>query len=467
MKEPWSPQEEPLDLLGIGIGPFNLSVAALADQVPGLRTAFLEQKPRFDWHPGMLIEGATLQVPFLADLVSLVEPSSPWSFLSYLKSRKRLFPFFFSERPYIYRAEYDAYCRWVADELPHCHFGYQVNAIAWDDAQQVFTVDYVFEDPDGEDVNAGSCQARNLVLGIGTAPAISAAVRHLYQEASELVLHSADYLSHREELLSKQHITVVGSGQSGAEVFLDLLKSRPTGREGLHWIARTPAFTPMEYSKLGLEQFTPEYVSFFHQLPESARDRLSAEQWRLYKGISTQTIGEIHDELYRRSVDADWPDATLLPATQVVAAQRRQGRIELEIEHTQQGGCARVITDALVLATGYRERPTSGLLEDLAPRLVRDSSGRALVDRAYRLVCEPRMPGSVFVQNAERHTHGASAPDLGMGAYRAATIVNAVTGRETFRLPARSAFTTFGLAQTATDASDDRVASMALTGEQP
>lgn len=68
---------EPLDLLGVGIGPFNLALAALSDGVPGLRTAFFERCHEFRWHPGLMIEGASLQVPFLADLVSLVAPESP------------------------------------------------------------------------------------------------------------------------------------------------------------------------------------------------------------------------------------------------------------------------------------------------------------------------------------------------------------------------------------------------------
>lgn len=38
------PRTPPLDLLGVGAGPFNLSLAALADGVPGLRTVFHEQR---------------------------------------------------------------------------------------------------------------------------------------------------------------------------------------------------------------------------------------------------------------------------------------------------------------------------------------------------------------------------------------------------------------------------------------
>ena len=436
-------REEPLDLLGVGIGPFNLSLAALADGVPGLRTAFLEQRPRFSWHPGLLIEGATLQVPFLADLVSLVEPTSPWSFLNYLKVRQRLFPFYFSERFHVDRAEFDDYCRWVSESLPSCRFGHRVTQVRWEPDHRLFAVRYVREDVAGP---ARTCYARHVVLGIGTAPHVPAPLRPLVDDPELPVLHSADYVAWRDRLLSAGHVTVVGSGQSGAEVFLDLLRRRPVGAERLTWLARTPAFAPMEYSKLGLEQFTPDYMRYFHGLPESVRDRLLPEQWQLYKGVSVETLGEIHEELYRRTLGGGWPDAVLLPGAAVAAAERVDGRIALTVTHAQQGSEAVLTTDAVVLATGYAERPADPLLQPLLPHLARDGSGRPRVDRAHRLVLDGDVEGSVFVQNAERHTHGVGAPDLGLAAWRSAVILNTLTGRDVHPLPERTAFTRFGLA---------------------
>jgi lysine N6-hydroxylase len=436
---------ELLDLLGVGIGPFNLSLAAMSDRVPSLKTAFFERRQEFHWHPGLMIEGTTLQVPFLADLVSLVDPSSPWSFLNYLRATERLFPFYFAEQSHISRAEYDAYCRWVSGSLPQCHFGYQVDSVTWDDARQAFAVDYTSEDAEGKEVAAGRRYARHVVLGIGTEPSIPAALRRLVADGVADVLHSADYLPHRDALLSVPDVTVVGSGQSGAEIFLDLLRARPVGREGMRWISRSPAFAPMEYSKLGLEQFTPDYTRLFRGLPQQIRDQLLPEQWQLYKGISAKTIGEIYDELYRRTTGGGWPDALLCPATTVRDGRARGGRIDLEIEHVQQGSSLTLTTDAVVLATGYTERPTKTLLRDIAGDLVLDQSGRPLVDAAYRLVFANPIHGSVFVQNAERHTHGVGAPDLGLAAWRSGVILNAVAGREVYPLPGRTAFTTFGL----------------------
>lgn len=440
--------EEPLDVAGVGIGPFNLSLAALGQGVPGLRAAFFEQRSSFRWHPGLLIEGATLQVPFLADLVTLADPASEWSFLRFLRERERLFPFYFAERFHIERAEYDAYCRWVSEGVPGLHFGHQVDAVRWNAGRELFEVDFTRLDARGEAEALGRSYARHLVLGIGTAPYVPEVLRPLASSPSVRVCHSADYLAHRQELSAAGHVTVVGSGQSGAEVFLDLLRRRPAGREGLHWLTRSAAFAPMEYSKLGLEHFTPDYTRYFHGLPERVRDGLLPRQWQLHKAVDAETLAAVHEELYHRALSAEggWPDAVLTPGVSVCGAERLDsGRLRLLLDHAEQGARAGLTTDAVVLATGYAERSSEGLLAALEGCLRRDGAGRPLVDEEFRLVLDPAVTGSVFVQNAERHTHGVGAPDLGLAAHRSAVILNAVTGRECYPLPRRTAFTTFGL----------------------
>ncbi|MFE9447647.1 lysine N(6)-hydroxylase/L-ornithine N(5)-oxygenase family protein [Streptomyces sp. NPDC006739] len=438
--------EAPRDLVGIGIGPFNLSLAALADPLAELDSVFYEQRPGFDWHPGLLIAGATIQVPFLADLVTLADPTSPWSFLNYLKSRDRLFPFYFAERFHIQRAEYDAYCRWVAESLPGLHFRHQVDAVRWNPERDVFEVDFTQLDAEGEAEALGRTYTRNIVLGVGTAPYVPDPLRPLVEAPGVPVLHAADYLEHRDTVLAADHVTVVGSGQSGAEVFLDLLRHRPLGHERLHWLGRSEAFAPMEYSKLGLEHFTPDYTRYFHALDEPVRDRLVASQWQLHKGIDADTIAAIHDELYRRTLHGGWPDAVLTPGVQVRTAGRiATTQLELHVEHVQQGSRSRLTTGAVVLATGYRERPLGRILAGLDPYLRRDSRERPRIDENFRLVLDPSVTGSVYVQNAELHTHGVGAPDLGLAAWRSATILNSLTEKEPYPLPARTAFTSFGL----------------------
>ncbi|KUF14278.1 lysine 6-monooxygenase [Streptomyces silvensis] len=439
-------------MVGIGIGPFNLSLAALAQPLAergSIDAAFYEQRPSFHWHPGLLIEGATLQVPFLADLVTLADPANPWSFLSYLRSRQRLFPFYFAERFHIQRAEYDAYCRWVSENLPALHFGHQIDAVRWNPERSLFDIDFTQLDADGEAEALGRTHARNIALGVGTAPYVPEPLRPLADAPTVPVIHSADYLLHRDRLRTADHITVIGSGQSGAEIFLDLLRHRPPGAERLHWLARTPAFAPMEYSKLGLEHFTPDYTRYFHALPEPVRDRLVPGQWQLHKGIDADTIAAIHDELYQRTLHGGWPDTVLTPGVTVRTAGRvATTRVELHLEHIEEGTRSRLTTDAVILATGYRERPLDQLLAGLDPYMRRDSAERPRIDDKYRLLLDPSITATgsnVYVQNAERHTHGVGAPDLGLAAWRSATILNTLTGTNPYPLPDRTAFTTFGL----------------------
>ena len=457
------------DLVGIGIGPFNLSLAALAHPLTELDTAFYDQRPAFDWHPGLLIDGATLQVPFLADLVTLADPASRWSFLTYLRAHDRLFPFYFAERFHIQRAEYAAYCHWVSENLHGLHFGHHIDAIHWNPERDLFEIDFTRLDsqdhpaihsashPEGHarctapiraGASLGRTYSKNIVLGIGTAPHIPDPLRSLVETPGTPVIHAADYLEHRERLLTAEHITVIGSGQSGAEVYLDLLRHRPTGREKIHWLTRTEAFAPMEYSKLGLEHFTPDYTRYFHALAEPVRDRLVPAQWQLHKGIDADTIAAIHDELYRRTLHGGWPDTVLTPGVHVHAAARAVPTgIELQLEHAQQGTRSCLTTDAVILATGYRQRSLGQLLAGLDPYMRRDTAERPHIDDQYRLTLDPTVTGSLYVQNAELHTHGIGTPDLGLAAWRSATILNSLTGKNPYPLPRRTAFTTFGLQQ--------------------
>ncbi|RZQ61341.1 lysine N(6)-hydroxylase/L-ornithine N(5)-oxygenase family protein [Amycolatopsis suaedae] len=429
-----------LDLAGVGIGPFNLSLAALAAPVEGLTAEFFERRDEFRWHPGLLIEGTTLQVPFLADLVSLVDPTSPLSFLNYLRDRGRLFPFYFAERFHIPRTEYDDYGRWASTRLPSCRFAHEVDEIGWSFPDEAFELTFT---------GGRRVLARNVVLGVGTAPVIPEALREVVADPDVPAVHSADYLELRDRLIAAPTVTVVGSGQSGAEVFLDLLRARPT-TAGLRWVARTPSFAPMEYSKLGLEQFTPDYTDFFFGLSEQTRDWLVPSQWQLYKGIDAETIAAIHDELYRRSIGGGWPKVVMTPGAEVLAARLADGAIALDLHHSQQRATVTVRTDAVVAATGYAET-SAHLLDPLAEVLHRDRSGRLTVDRQYRLGLPAEITGSLFVQNAERHTHGVGAPDLGLAAWRSASILNTVCGRTVYDLPDRTAFTTFGLATSSED----------------
>ncbi|WP_394941240.1 lysine N(6)-hydroxylase/L-ornithine N(5)-oxygenase family protein [Psychromicrobium sp. YIM B11713] len=430
------------DLLGIGVGPFNLGLAALTEPIAELRTVFLERSTGFDWHPGMMLSEAHLQVPFMADLVTMADPTSPYSFLNYLKNAGRLYPFYIRENFYPLRAEYNKYCQWVAAQLPSVRFSSEVTAV--DYAQGRYTVQVT--GPDGPQL----LQARKLVLGTGSVPFLPAALRALNSELAEhdvalpgaLALHNADYLNRKAELQKLSSITVVGSGQSAAEVYFDLLSEQPAHGYQLNWVTRSPRFFPLEYTKLTLEMTSPEYVDYFHALPLSERDRLGAEQKGLYKGIDAELINAIYDLLYQRSLDG--PVRTRLITNSSVeavqAASSEQAGFRVRLRQIEQQSDLELETAGLVFATGYCYREPE-FLSGVRERINFDEEGRFEVDRWYSISAEP---GEIFVQNAELHSHGFAAPDLGMGAYRNSCIIREVLGWEYYAVERRIAFQEFG-----------------------
>jgi lysine N6-hydroxylase len=399
------------DFAAIGVGPFNLGLAALTAGLPGLDGVFLEQRAAFDWHPGLMLEGVTIQVPFLADLVTMADPTSRFSFLNYLKQAGRLYPFYIRESFYPLRAEYNAYCQWVAAQLPSIRWSSRVETVTHDGDR------YLVHTP-GE-----TFRVRKLVVGIGTEPKVPAVVDH------GPYVHSADYLPNKQRLQALDSITVVGSGQSAAEIYHDLLGEIETYGYHLSWLTRSPRFFPMEYTKLTLEMTSPEYARYHHGLPLRTRDRLGREQRNLYKGISGDLVDAIYQTLYTKSLSGPVP-TTLLTGAELegVIWDEADQRYTLALHHAEQGRSFTASTQGLVLATGYAPR-VPAFLYPVRDRIRWDERGRFDVAVDYSV---DTAGTEIFVQNAEEHTHSLTAPDLGMGAYRNSVIIKALTGREVY-----------------------------------
>ncbi len=442
------------DFVAVGIGPFNLGLAALTAPVADLSGVFLDQRESFAWHHGMMLEGATIQVPFLADLVTMADPTSPYSFLAYLKQAGRLYPFYIRESFYPLRSEYDAYCRWVAERVPGLRFGCQVERVEHDGT--LYRVHARDVRTGAEEVHLG----RRLVLGTGTPPWLPEAARGLAGAA----WHTSTYLDHRDELQALGSVTVVGSGQSAAEVYLDLLTDADRLGYRVDWVTRSPRFFPMEYTKLTLEMTSPEYVRYHHALAMERRDELAREQRHLHQGISGELVDTIYDTLYRKGVRGQVP-TTLLTGVSLEQVDVDDAGYVLRLHHGEQGRTVTHRTGGLVLATGYRAAVPS-FLDPVRHRIRFDARGRYDVALGYTVDHDDR---EVFVQNAEEHTHSLSAPDLGMGAFRSATIINAMCGREVYAVERDIAYQRFGVTDLpgAPQAPDARVDAALSTARSP
>ena len=421
-------------LIGVGIGPFNLGLAALIEPVSGVNALFFDQSECFDWHPGLMLPNATLQVPFMADLVTLADPTNKYSFLNFCKQTSRIYPFYIRENFNILRKEYNSYCQWVAGQLTNCRFAHEVVAITYNNHLYEVTV---------RRTKSGKTEthyAEKLALGTGTQPYIPPFID---RAALPGIIHTSQYLSHKQQLLKSGSVAVIGSGQSAAEIFQDLLPATQQGMQ-LHWFTRSPRFYPMEYSKLTLELTSPEYVDYFYNLPESSRKKLLSKQNSLYKGINYDLINDIFDQLYEMSVDN-----TSLPVNirscmrlEKILPASAGNTCELHFTETEQQEPYRCSANYVVLATGYKYKEPI-FLQGIAERINRQEDGLFQVQRDYTIDVDG---SAIFIQNVELHTHGFVTPDLGMGAYRNAHIINKVAGREVYHIEKRIAFQTFGAA---------------------
>lgn len=423
------------DFIAIGVGPFNLGLACLTAPIENLNGLFFDKSESFNWHPGMLLQDTTLQIPFLADLVTLADPTNPFSFLNYAKEKGKMYSFYIREDFLLLRNEYNQYCQWAVAKLPNICFNTEVTHIEYDETNKL----YIVTTQCTKTKAATLYTAKKLVLGTGTVPYIPKSCQGLKSKA----VHSSEYLQNKENLQKQKEITILGSGQSAAEIFNDLLQEIEIHGYKLNWITRSPRFFPMDYSKLTLEMTSPEYVDYFYNLPSQKRDDLLGRQKHLYKGINKELIDGIFTSIYTKKISHDI-NISLKTNSECTKAgyDETSNTFNLEFYHNELEKHYRHSTHALVLASGYHYQ-LPGFVKGIASRIQWDEKGRFNANRNYTI---DSTGNEIFVQNAELHTHGFVTPDLGMACYRNSYIIKELTGIEHYPIETSIAFQQFGIA---------------------
>ncbi|MDQ7860076.1 SidA/IucD/PvdA family monooxygenase [Peribacillus frigoritolerans] len=120
----------------------------------------------------------------------------------------------------------------------------------------------------------------------------------------------------------------------------------------LNWYTRSKGFFPMEYSKLGLEYFTPDYLDFFYRLPQEKKDEILPKQDLLYKGISATTIAAIFDKMYEKSIGNAELAIELRAMTEVAAVTPAENGWQLKCRQWVEDSEFDVDTEAIVFWDG-------------------------------------------------------------------------------------------------------------------
>jgi L-ornithine N5-oxygenase len=411
------------DLLGIGFGPANLALAvAMEDspEKPAIPTyGFIEKKREFVWHGGMLLDDSFMQISFLKDLVTLRDPKSRFTFVNYLHCKQRLEEFINLKTFYPTRLEYNDYLRWVASHFDdHCHYGEEVFAVEpLESGGKVRGLRVRSRDADGAVVER---RCRNLVIGIGGVPNIpSEFARH----GSSRVLHSSTYLDRIDAVVQASgaapRIAVIGSGQSGAEVFCDLAKR--FAHVEVTMISRGNALKPADDSPFVNEIFSPRFTDVVYSQPDERR-RALLEEFRNtnYAVADSDLISKIYDMLYQQKV-AELQKHEVLFSTHIEQVCAAADRIGITTRNAVNGTVLSKAFDVIILATGYSRNGHRDLLAG-----VRDYIDNFAVDRQYRLATKDNFLPGIYLQGCCEDTHGLSDTLLSVLSIRSREIADAV-----------------------------------------
>jgi len=408
--------DSPIDLCGIGLGPSNLSLAALLSPITGLRKVFLEARESFKWHPGLMFPGAELQVSFLKDLVTPVDPTNAFSFLNFLVENERLYRFMIAQRgSQVTREEFNQYYAWAASRIPFAHFGQRVRTVEHDGRSFVVS-----------SATDRVTRSRHLVVGVGHEPYVPDGVR---VPLGDRVVHTNDFLHAGIDFAGKT-VVVVGGGQSGAEVIDRLLSRRDDLPRHVTWVSRQHGFLPLDDSAFANEWFNPAFVRTYYDLPEASRRTLLQRQRTASNGISEDLLERIYRNLYELDYLTDAKlTYQLRTSCELLSVDDDGDGLRIVLRDLERDSRQSHYADVAVLATGYRH-VVPGFLQ---PLLGTADLGELKTCFDYSLDWHGAEQGRIYLQNGAEHTHGIADPNLSLAAWRSAVIANSLLGRDVYR----------------------------------
>ena len=259
-------QDELHDLVCIGFGPASLAIAvALHDALdmtglsPDLsnlhgrppKVAFLERQRQFSWHAGMLLPGAKMQITFIKDMATLRNPRSEFTFINYLHENNRLVEFTNLNTFLPQRIEYEDYMRWCASRFEDVvEYNQDVFQIMPEKSPRSNgkTDTFVVMSKNTKTGEITPRKTKQVVIAAGGRPSIPKP----FPQRHPRVVHSSQFYYIAPKLLKDpQHpykISVVGSGQSAAEIFDNLHSHYPNARTSL--LIKGAALRPSDDSPL-------------------------------------------------------------------------------------------------------------------------------------------------------------------------------------------------------------------------
>ncbi len=423
---------ETYDLVGVGFGPSNLSLAVALEEhragVPGkpLTAAFFERQTSFGWHRNMLLPQTTMQISFLKDLTTFRNPVSRYSFVSYLHAVGRLTQFVNNQDFFPTRQEFHQYLEWTESNFRHqVSYSSEVTGIRLPEKTGTEEPDYAqVEVRDVAGSGTRLVNARNLVISTGLVPRMPDGIQR-----DERVWHSSEFLERfrgmsRDDLKS---VAVVGAGQSAAEItrfFHDMLPHAQVTA-----VIPSYGYSVADDTPFANQVFDPSAVDDYYFGTEMTREAF----WRYHKNtnysvVDDELIRDLHKRSYHEDVSGN-KRLQFLNLTRVAAVKRAGTETRATLQSLIEGESRELETDALVFATGYDSMEPSRLLGNIDQHFLRNRAGLHRMERNYRMATTGTLPFDVYLQGGTEHTHGLTSSLLSNLAMRSGEIVDSVVQR--------------------------------------
>jgi lysine N6-hydroxylase len=402
--------------VGIGVGPANLSLAALMRSHPEITNLFVDKKPSFGWHDGQQMPNTTIQVSMFKDLVSLSDPTSEYSFVSYLHETGRFYHYINAHFDSVPRQEFRNYMEWACQKNDNIVFGHEVLSVDYSGAFRVR-------------LSSGLVIADNIVVGVGVQPHVPAFARPYLGDQQ---FHVSEFLAKAREL-GGLRVGVVGGGQSGAEALLDLISRTGACRpRRAVWISRRPNYLPLDDTPFTNHYYMPDYSDYFACLDTATRQAFNARQILTSDGISESTLRLIYQQIYtHRFINGHDDLVALYPNREVTGVSRAPGGAWLlTLSHNDHAGITESTElDVVIWATGYTPAPTD-FLNPIKGRLEREGD-EYKIDSSFAVQWDGPPDRNIFVQNAVRGQRGLADPNLSLNAWRSQRILDRLRGVRT------------------------------------
>jgi lysine N6-hydroxylase len=407
------------DFIGIGVGPFNLSLASLL--IPNKRqdqsVLFLDNKMRFTWHQELMFEDASMQTSYLKDLVTPVDPTNPFSFLNYLVKHEQFYQFLNTNRQNISRLEFESYCQWVADELADfIRFNSHVQSVHWDgNLFNIFT-------------RQASYRSRDICVASGPRVFIPpCALPFIGDKVSHVKSKNISTLD-----LSNKKVLIVGGGQSGIEFFRNSLHNRWGRAAQIHLITGRENLCPLDEGPFTNEIFSPEFVTQFYELDQSKKDRFSSNMLLASDGNTPNYLQMLYNDLYLAKYHSDhFPEYRISPMRWLEKMESSGSSLKVEIRNLLTDDIDSLKFDQIILATGF-ESSLPRYLEGLREHLILDNDERLMVNQNYQV--ETNISHNrIYAMNFSRHSHGIADPQTSLMSWRSAKIANQLLENPIFK----------------------------------